>query len=281
MAEEKNVTGIIRYNLNDRGRKFRGKVRNFNIPAIVATINSGATQEKVKHRDMFGYYGHWPRVKFGMIPSEGGIVEGKQVVIEPAMVTVYLKAYDDGTVEHEAEFLDTNAGKLAKQLYKRRVGGFSSAIDENRPEFYGFDYVLEPNFSTNRGYEIALDSMGAGMALDDVGRFAAAEYNEQLVGVLKLLDSLNSEHAQALQVVANLTLENEHYLSMISARTGSLDSVSMESINPVITDMERYNKMVSDIQSFDNATLFSVAVPKLPQTQEDKRADDLVGMFIR
>src|SRR5258708_18352055 len=154
-------TEIIRYNLTERGRTYRGKERSFDIPRIVAAINSGACQEKVKHRDMLGYYGHWPRVKFGMNPAEGGVVDGKAVRVEPAIVTTYLKALDDGTVEHQEEFLDNDAGKLAYNLYKSKAGGFSSAIDEFRrsgPEFYGFDYVLEPNYSTNRGYDIALDS---------------------------------------------------------------------------------------------------------------------------
>jgi hypothetical protein len=63
-------TKIITYNLKDRGRQYRGKERNFNIRSIVSAINGPACQERVKNRDMLGYYGHWPRIKFGMNPAE-------------------------------------------------------------------------------------------------------------------------------------------------------------------------------------------------------------------
>ena len=79
-------TEIIKYSLADRGRKYRGKDRHFNIAAVVAAINSPATQERVRKRDMLGYYGHWPRVKFGMNPSEGGLESGIPSVVEPALV---------------------------------------------------------------------------------------------------------------------------------------------------------------------------------------------------
>ncbi|NDI85085.1 hypothetical protein [Undibacterium crateris] len=280
-----NQTGIIKYNLKDRGRKFRGKERNFDIPAIVRAINSGATQEKVKHRDMFGYYGHWPRIKFGLNPAEGGIVDGRHVSIEPAMVTIHLKAYDDGTIEHEAEFLDTNSGNLAQRLFARKTGGFSSAIDELKPEFYGFDYVLEPNFTTNRGYELSLDSVGSsGMTLDDIGNFVADEYNRQLIGVLKLLDSLNNEHANALDIVAKLTAENEHYLSLISSSRGAgvaLDSLSFESISPLVVDKNSAHRLMGDIAYFKDAPLFGVEVPGENKAKKVDENDRITNRFIR
>jgi len=48
-------TKLIKYNLRERGRQFRGKDRNFNIRAIVDAINSPACQERVKNRDMLGF----------------------------------------------------------------------------------------------------------------------------------------------------------------------------------------------------------------------------------
>ena len=74
----------IRYNLKDRGRTHTGQARNFNIPKLVAAINSDECQERVEARDMIGYLGHWPRVKFGLEATEGGIAEGKAHVVEPA-----------------------------------------------------------------------------------------------------------------------------------------------------------------------------------------------------
>ncbi len=256
------TTKRIRYNLNDRGRAFRGKPRNFDIPRLVATINGGAVQEKVKHRDMLGYYGHWPRLKFGMNPAEGGIVNGKQVNIEPALVTTYLRAELDGTVEHEAEFLDNGPGKVAFQMYSNKTGGFSSAIDESRPEFYGFDYVCEPNFTTNRGYSLALDGLSEadGMTLDDV---AVEEYNQQIAGILALMELLQKEHARTLDSMAVMEREHSWMVAELARGGVTLDDMSMKAIMPVMTDVNAKNALLDTINGFDGVSLGSViATPK-------------------
>lgn len=268
-------TDVIRYNLAERGRTYRGKPRNFDIPRIVAAINSGACQEKVKHRDMLGYYGHWPRVKFGMNPAEGGVVDGKAVRVEPAIVTTYLKALDDGTIEHQEEFLDNDAGRLAYNLYKSKTGGFSSAIDEyqrNGPEFYGFDYVLEPNYSTNRGYDIALDSA---LTLDAVEAIEA--YQEHIGGMARLLDSVladrnnvDAAYRDALKALDTVSAENEIYISLLT-RSKTLDSVaSLESVeSPLLVDRSGLAAFERNIRSFKNATL-----ARFEPLEEDKQPVD-------
>lgn len=214
-------TQVIKYNLKERGRKFRGRDRHFNIDAIVRAINSPACQERVKKRDMLGFYGHWPRQKFGIYPMEGGLESGKPAIVEPALVTTYLKAYPDGTVEHRAEFLDTDSGKIAARLFGNRVGGFSSAIDISGPDFYGFDYVLEPNYSTNRGW--ALD--GAEMSEEDA---EAAIRNEQLAGVMELVKHYEAALDSASATIERMEAENAELMSLVSTGrdTNSLDSVA-------------------------------------------------------
>lgn len=218
MQAENLTTPLIRYSLKERGRKFRGVERNFDIAAIVATINGGTCQERVRHRDMFGYYGHWARVRFGMNPAEGGMDAGKAVAIEPALVTVLLKADADGTVQHQAEFLPTQAGQLAAKLFQARAGGFSSAIDTLKPEFFGFDYVLEPNYSTNRGY--SLDSVlcaggACGIAPEVVDSII---YDEHLAGMAHLLDS-----SQRVQQATALAMNGMHReLKRIQAENADL-----------------------------------------------------------
>lgn len=36
---------------------------------------------------MRGYFGQWPRIKFGMMPAEGGLIDGKSIAVEPALLT--------------------------------------------------------------------------------------------------------------------------------------------------------------------------------------------------
>lgn len=210
MPAENFKTPVIRYSLKERGRKFRGVERNFDIAALIAAINGGTCQERVRHRDMFGYYGHWARVRFGMNPAEGGMDAGKAVAIEPALVTVLLKADADGTVQHQAEFLPTRSGNLAAKLFQARAGGFSSAIDTLKPEFFGFDYVLEPNYSTNRGY--SLDSVlcegGACRIAPEV--VDSIIYDEHLAGMAQLLDSTQSLRRASLLAMDGLRKELQH-----------------------------------------------------------------------
>jgi hypothetical protein len=45
------------------------------------------THKRVKRREMRGYFGQWPRIKFGMMPAEGGLIDGKSIAVEPALLT--------------------------------------------------------------------------------------------------------------------------------------------------------------------------------------------------
>ncbi|ALS62274.1 MULTISPECIES: hypothetical protein [Burkholderiales] len=265
-------TNVITYNLKERGRQYRGKERHFNIRAIVAAINGPACQERVRNRDMQGYYGHWPRIKFGLNPAEGGLEGGKPSIVEPALVTTLLRAHDDGTIEHQAEFLDTDSGQVAAKLYASRTGGFSSAIDQTRPEFFGFDYVLEPNYSTNRGY--TLDDV-RDMTLDDI---EAAIYDEQLRGMAHLLDAANSERERACEVIERLSAENEQLLSMLAAK-GIDAGVALDAagIAPLVLAGGVSERMARDMAAFHSAG----ALPRFVEPkQEEPPADPLYGRLI-
>lgn len=245
-------TDLIRYNLRERGRKFRGKERHFNIRAIAKGINSPETQERVKHRDMVGYYGHWPRVKFGLRPREGGITaDGVVQAVEPAIVTTHLVAFDDGTIEHKTEFLQTAAGEIAARLFASKTGGFSSAIDESVSEFCGFDYVLEPNYSTNRGYDIAFDGIGEA----EIGDIAVLEYNSHLAGMLKLMDCMTQQQARTAEALEHAQLENVQLHSILLTGGASLDSVESTYVRPIVVSRDAAERLQRDIDSFSTATL--------------------------
>lgn len=216
-------TGIITFNVKNRGRQHRGQPRNFDCVALAAVINSPATQERVRKRDLHGYLGHWPRLVFGLEPGEGGIYKGKQVNLEPAVVTTMLRADDAGNVSHEAEFLDNPTGRIARRQWDNRVGGFSSAInvhaaDDGRDiplSFHGFDYVKEPNFSTNRGW--ALDGVMEGaddeaMVLDEV----AKDQTTTMAVLDSLLATTQAAFDQQAEVLARVMRENEALVAMIA-----------------------------------------------------------------
>ena len=229
-------TGVIRYNLADRGRKHRGPERYFDTAVAARLINSGVVQEKVKHGDMLGYFGHWPRVQFGLNPAEGGIVNGKAVSVEPALRTVSLVAYPDGWVEHEAEFLDNANGKIAARLFASKAGGFSSAIRAPQvggkaiaTEFHGFDFVLEPNYTSNRGYGVALD----GVASEDDILDAVAERQQIMDLCADMLDSAQAECNLMAEAMLRVTEENTYLISQL-ARSGKPEAV-LDGVLDVVT----------------------------------------------
>ena len=222
---------LIRYNLKERGRKHNGIKRAFDIAALVAYINSPKVQEKIATRAMLGYHGHWPRIVFGLEPSEGGMKQGKPVSLEPAFVTTHLKAYDNGDIEHQPEILDTEPGKIVRRMFENRVGGFSSAINMDTNEFYGFDYVNDPNYSTNRGYELALDSAGdGGMSITDM---IMAEQQERIQSMQLLLDTLDNGVTMALDSATRLERDNNELLDLLAeanARQQAKSGIALDGI---------------------------------------------------
>ncbi len=250
------TTSLITYNVRDRGRKARGQDRNFDTAALAALINGPAIQEKVKHGDMVGYFGHWPRVKLGMEPQEGGIVDGRVVSVSPALRTLELQADPDGTIRHRAEFLDTNEGMIAARLYQSKAGGFSSAITPlpgTNPvlpaNFHGFDYVLEPNYTTNRGHKVLDGADQAASEREELLAMLDGAVGESMmaaVSINRLFDSLHQQHQLALQTLERLARENDLLIGRLAAgQSGSvLDSAGVAPLraNPA-PDFERFRSM--------------------------------------
>lgn len=195
-------TAKITYDLKDRGYKLNGTDRdNINVSALVAMINSDATQELVKNGALIGYYGHQFRLLFNMDVPESAVVGGKVVRLEPAVRTVYLRATPDGKVTHQQEFLDNDAGKKAYKQYKANIGGFSTAVDYFKgtlpkmpARIYGFDYVFVPNYLDNTvgiGFEAAFDSLHGGMPSDSPQVLAIRQELE--ASIIHIFDSLHQE----------------------------------------------------------------------------------------
>lgn len=263
-------TGRIRYNLTERGRQHNGKDRRFDLRAMAALINGPKVQEKVKNRDLRGYYGHWIRQRFGMEPPESIVTpDGRVVNLEPALVTTYLWADQNGNVEHEAEFLDTEPGKAAQRVFLSKAGGFSSAVHAQPrggmhvPEiFAGFDFVLEPNYNTNRGYNVfdsADSDLNPEMLLDCV----AAEMQQTTAIMNALFDSVQRSAAADLELAAEtirrLQEENAELLSLASrehkGNIAVLDSVNTPGVRPLLIDTSATRRFAQAASAFNHADL--------------------------
>ncbi|HEY4530134.1 MAG TPA: hypothetical protein VIG97_07380 [Luteimonas sp.] len=278
-------TPVIRYNLKDRGRQHTGQKRNFNIRAIADAINSPATQETVASRGMLGYYGHAPRVRYGLAPVEGGFEQGKYKVVQPAIVTTYLRADYDGNVEHRAEFLDTDDGALAAKLWGNKVGGFSSAIDEGKPAFYGFDYVAQPNFLGNSYRGAALDSIDTSGGLVTYDSVYAIEQVELANGhmLAAVLDSIAAERNATNAVIERLTLENEQLLSAMAAagRDANVVLDSMGPVRPMVIGSDPLRRMKRDREFFLDSALPRMQPLPEPQEPKDYATQQLMNRYSR
>ena len=209
-------TKPITYSLADRGRHHTGQDRSdVDVKAMVKAINSDRVQELVSTGSMLGYYGHQVRQRFGMWPPETAIINGKPIRLEPAIRTVSLSADDDGTVTHEQEFLENEAGEHAFTQYKAKIGGFSVASNYKRQpngrlapsDFAGFDYVWQPNYVGNAGHGL-YDSM---LDADESVLAVLAPHLENQIA--QLYDSIHRESAlqsmlgQSMDRIAALELE--------------------------------------------------------------------------
>ncbi|XDZ50204.1 hypothetical protein AB8Q18_08335 [Neisseriaceae bacterium CLB008] len=223
-------TALIKYNVLERGRKYIGQPRNFNASRIAQVINSPKTQELVESGDMVGYLGHGTREEFGLLPSEVGFKNGKMVSIDPAFKTTYLKAYEDGTIEHMAEFADNDLGRAAYSWYCSKLGGFSSVVvpnEQNPIGFLGFDYVRMPNFNGNRGY--VMDSADIAFDFERLtSRQSSLLMQERMIERQVILDSVVSKHQQLQERVDAGDMIQAQLLNDLESVTAKYDEAKWD-----------------------------------------------------
>lgn len=182
------------FNLFHEGRKYTGHHRNYILESARKTCYAPETREKLRLREAFGYFGHGRRQIARKLQLEEvesvKLPDGSVVILEniPSNITTFFEVNQNGDVEHHQEILeDTKPGQIVAGLHKNKVGGFSWAMNgrdggalgkTSVEEFYGFDYVLNPGFATNRGYllessdngvtrDIILESVCQASGLDD------------------------------------------------------------------------------------------------------------------
>lgn len=155
------------FSLFNDGRQYTGNHRKYLVANAREICYCATTRERLALREAYGYYGHGRRIlagrmKIGEVEAVT-LPDGGTAIISniPSNVTIAFDVAEDGTVTHTQELLSTETGQIVKGLHESRVGGFSWAcpgVDRGSKGithlsgFAGFDYVLSPGFSTNRGY---------------------------------------------------------------------------------------------------------------------------------
>jgi hypothetical protein len=204
---------------------------------------------------------------------EGGMDGGKPITLKPAIRTTFLEADNNGNLTHQTEFLDTQEGKDAYDLYQNKVGGFSAAmttvpkgVTEIPVSFYGFDYVLEPNFSGNRGYTLQFDSVPNDPIL--LERFDSIEDDSEVGELIHVFDSVEDEllyqhhvmadlyrklkgdYCHVLDSVGALSSQKQQLEQMIDELMAKQSQPTRGSRSPIFIDEKK-------IARFDNAQSFN------------------------
>ena len=190
------------FSLLDTKRKYTGQHRKYVIENARNICYSPITREKLEKREAYGFYGHGRRILCGKMDiQEVDVItlpDGGQAMVSniPSNVTVKFEIDNNGTVSHIQEILDTETGKIVSSLNASKVGGFSWACPGKDggamtttilTGFSGFDYVLAPGFSSNRGY--ILESARRDAILESVAAITGDDRKaEQLVAGWQLQD---------------------------------------------------------------------------------------------
>lgn len=256
------ITKKITYNIAERGRQHTGQDRsNLDIGSMVNVINSNAVQELVRLGDLYGFYGHEIRQKYGLNPPDSIIDKetGKIIKIAPVVRTVELSADKNGNVTHRQEFLENDGGEYAYQQYKAKIGGFSSVVQFGPVRngkvttigHFGFDYVRSANYVTNTTYGVfdglVLDEKALA-GFDSTGDTLTANALE--TAIIAQYDSIRM-HAQAVGLV-------DHYQQEALTAQNALD----QHINRELRKKERqrqrqqeiYDSLLCPSVSFDEYT---------------------------
>ncbi|RSN83361.1 hypothetical protein EA770_07140 [Acinetobacter baumannii] len=258
-------TKKITYNLYERGRMHSGKDRsNVDMKEMIKRINDPLVQDMIKSGTFFGYNGHEIRQRYGMNPPDTVIIDGKVVYLERSIRTLESYAEPNGDVTHVHEFLENESGEYARKQYLARAGGFSSAQNYKRAGlglipvgFYGFDYVMQPNYATNVGDGQLFD----GLAIPEEQDGVVASFDDATdITQLSAADALIA-HLLEQQIVRdfdNIRIQSQ-LLNMNGQALDQIDVLSHQIANKEKREAlqaqrqhDLYTGMVGEVRSFDS-----------------------------
>ncbi|MGL5906735.1 MAG: hypothetical protein ACRCZA_08420 [Shewanella sp.] len=159
------------FNLKNHGRS-DGNNRGYLIESVKKMLSSAHFKERLKLRELYGYFGHNRRQlseKMDLNEVEVVYRDGKPVVLEnvPAAITTDMSVNDDGIVTFTQDILKTPAGYAAKAMRDAGAGGWSWAVNGVRTllgasaqTFHGFDYVKHPSYIDMDKQSMMLESVG-------------------------------------------------------------------------------------------------------------------------
>lgn len=275
-------TKEITFNLKDRGRKHTGQERsNVDYKSWINLINSPATQEMISTGSMLGYYGHQIRIAWGLNPPETVLVGDKLITISPAIRTIALSCDDDCNVTHREEFLETPEGEFALNQYRAKVGGFSAAHDHDTfngiiipTEVCGMDYVLQPNYATNIGDGLLLDSVQNGVVKAALEETIAAMYD----GIHSMNYGMHLKDENLMRAIQaeNALLEERAKKQRYATLQAEKEELFLDSVLCPTMDLEEYFQQGC---AFDKAQVVTSIEPSEKEKIQPRPKGGMFGFF--
>lgn len=286
MAQKEPRTIPVTFNVFDTGRTYTGKQRDYILNNIKEVINSPAVRERLRLRQLQGYFGHTMRELAGKLNLTAknvlNLPNGQQIVADaiPGCVTTDLSIDDDGNVTHVQEVLDNDEGNKIWSLHKNRIGGFSWAASGGTSggntlisSLFGFDYVPDPLNANNRGW--VMDS------------------NEEVADRNTLLKALKDEGVEKPGTVldswyASMTLANNKYQQQIGEieimlldanqekdalqQVNDALSARVETLETLVT--ERQQSYEAELQQINDSHASAMAQLQQSVEQQQKAAEE-------
>ncbi|OJU92394.1 MAG: hypothetical protein BGO19_14045 [Acinetobacter sp. 38-8] len=265
MSETGRKTKRITFNLHERGRKHSGKDRsNVDMNEMIRQINSPQVQEMVKTGTLYGFNGHEIRKRYGMNPPDSTVIDGKVVYLERSFRTLECYADKNGNVSHVTEFLDNESGEWARKQYLARIGGFSSAQNYKKAGlglipvgFFGFDYVGQPNYSTNvgdgqlfDGLAIPVEQNGLVACFDSATDLTLLSPSEAMIAHLleqQIVRDFDNIHTQL-----QLLQMNSQALEQIDTLAGQIARKEKRQLIQAQREQDLNSGLVGQTRSFDS-----------------------------
>lgn len=267
------------FNINQDGRKFGANGRSYILSAVKTMAQSEQTREGIRLRELFGYFGHGRRQLAGKLAlgeTDVIMIKGKPVVVEnvPSNVTTAFEVDDSGNVRHEQEFLVTPTGELALSMYDSGVGGWSWAVGgrdngmtQEARQYYGMDYVNQPNYISSERQVAMMESIGVS-STDELIRHQLANQG--------LSDDESTMILESWGGTRQLISQNQSLESEIMMLEGYIDAQREKAARK--TDALRDELEAIRSERDEHRAMMLEALGSLPVMLSEQQKQSLLGM---
>ena len=241
-----NMIVEVSFDVSKHGHNL-GRPRNYDMNRYKAMIESDKTKKHINNGYGLIFYSHDARSPSkNYVPHERDKDGNYQLPVGRLLEVSFIPP---STVKFKALILNNAMGKEVQKLIESGVGGFSLVNDLKNKLLIGADYVLSPNFSSNR--VITKETCKNGLCniqLDTIEHKLEDELKES---VRAYLDSLEIEDEAIFDAIVNLEKQTQEYKETLEfAKT--LDDTKLELETEKYTELDELQAQLDSIEQSKN-----------------------------